>query len=123
MIFLATGTANLGVNKLDKEGNVKESTKGRFYFTAAGPTVAVGEMDPETMKIKEDSVSFFGGWDAAGYLKEALDMLKPHQRTNIPDLAAITKALYKDGIDICEYCRTFNCRDCIVDEWKEEEEE
>lgn len=121
MIFIATGRATLGMNKMDKDGNVTESTPGQFFFTDTGPCVAVGEMDPETMEVKEDSVSLYGDWDAAGYLEKALDKLKPYRKTNIPDFKAITRALWKENIDLCEYCHDQNCSDCVVRQWGEEE--
>lgn len=120
-VFLATGHTHLGMNKRDKDGNITESIPAHFEFAPDGPCVAVGELDPETMKPK-DGPSIYGNWDAAGYLKETMDMLKPNRPVNIPDFKAIILAARKDGTDICEYCQDFNCRDCIVQEWKEEEE-
>lgn len=30
------------------------------------------------------------------------------------------RAAAKDGVDICTYCPDYNCRGCIVNEWKED---
>lgn len=123
LIFLAKGHAHLGMNKVDKDGNVTESTPAQFFFTEDGSSVAVGEIDPETMKINEDSVYLYGDWDAAGYLAETMKRLNPDRLVNIPDFKTIVLRLLKEGIDICDQCPTCNCRDCTVKEWKEEEEE
>lgn len=123
MIFLATGTCTMGMTKRDKDGNVAESTSAQFTFDGTGGSIAIGEMDPDTKKIKEDSVSIFGDWDAAGYLAEVLDLLKPRRQVNIPNFKAIIQAfIEKDNIDFCDYCPNLNCQDCIVKEWKEEVE-
>lgn len=123
LIFLATGHAHFGMNKVDKDGNVTESTPARFFFTEGGSSVAVGEIDPETMKINEDSVSLYGDWDAAGYLAETMKRLNPDRMVNIPDFKTMVLRLLKEGIDICDQCPNCHCRDCTVKEWKEEEEE
>lgn len=123
MIFLATGTVTLGMAKRDKDGNIVESTSARFLWDNNGGSIAIGEMDPETKEINEESVSIFGDWDAAGYLAEVLELIKPRRSINIPDLKAIILAAEKDGTDVCEYCQSCNCQDCIVKEWKEEAEE
>lgn len=123
VIFLATGHTHLGMNKVDKDGNVTESTPAHFEFAPDGPCVAVGELDPKTMEVK-DNPSIFGDWDAAGYLEEAMERLQPRRRANIPDFKAIIQRAYmEDGNDlVCDYCQGLNCRDCIVREWKEEAE-
>lgn len=124
MIFLATGTVTLGMTKRDKDGNVASSTSARFTWDDNGGSIAIGEMDPKTKEINEESVSIFGDWDAAGYLAEALELIKPRRQTNIPDFKSIIQKAYtEDGNDlVCDYCQSCNCRDCIVKEWKEEVE-
>lgn len=124
MIFLATGTVTLGMTKRDKDGNVVSSTPARFTWDDKGGSIAIGYMDDKTKEINEESVSIFGDWDAAGYLKEAMDRLKPRRQINIPDFKAIIQKAYtEDGNDlVCDYCQGLNCRDCIVREWKEEVE-
>lgn len=126
MIFLAKGTCTMGMTKTDKDGNVVESTSAQFTFDGTGGSIAIGEMDPDTKEIKEESVSIFGDWDAAGYLAETMELLKPRRKVNIPDFKAIIQAAYKeDGNDlVCDYCPRagYDCHDCIVKEWKEEAE-
>ena len=121
VIILATGHAHLGMTERDKDGNITKSTAAHFEFAPDGPCVAVGEMDPVTMVVK-DGASVYGDWDAAGYLKEVMEKLQPRRPTNIPDFKALILAAQKDGTDICDYCQGVNCRDCIVNEWKVEEE-
>ena len=84
----------------------------------------VGKLDLETMKPTEPVENVYGDWDAASYLAKALELLKPGRRVNIPDIKSMVQNLWKDaGIDICEHCHDYyNCRDCIVNEWKEEAE-
>lgn len=124
MIFLAKGVCKLGVIQRDKDGNVASSTQAQFTFDDTGSSIAVGEMDPETKEINGELVYIFGDWDAAGYLEEALRLLKPRRRINIPNLRAIVQEAYEeDGCDLlCDYCKSVNCRDCIVREWREEME-
>lgn len=122
MIFLAQGIVTLGRTKRDKDGNIVESTSARFTWNDTGGSIAIGYMDPETKEIDEESVSIFGDWDAAGYLATALELLKPTRPINIPDLVSIIQAAIKDGVDVCDYCQSLNCRDCAVKEWKEDAE-
>ena len=123
MIFLATGHTHLGMNKTDKNGNITETVPAHFEFAPDGPCVAVGELDPETMAPK-DGPSIYGDWDPAGYLQEAMDKLKPSRPGNIPDFKAMYQAAYKNNFDLCDHCNCLNlsCRDCIVNDWKEEVE-
>lgn len=124
MIFLATGTCTMGMTKRDKDGNIVESTPAHFTFDDTGGSIAIGQMDAHSKEIDEESVSVFGDWDAASYLAEVLELLKPRRQVNIPDFKAIIQAfIEKDNIDFCDYCQNLNCRDCIVKEWKEETEE
>ena len=39
---------------------------------------------------------------------------------NLPDFPAIVRAAMADGMDICVYCQSFDCNECIVNEWKSE---
>lgn len=122
VVFLAKGTCTLGRTQTDKDGNVVNSTPAQFTTNAAGGSVAVGLLDPETMQPAEPVSAIFGDWDAAGYLAHALELLNPGRRINIPNLKAIVQAAYwEDGNDLlCDYCQSMNCQDCIVKEWKEE---
>lgn len=45
-------------------------------------------------------------------------MIHPSRQINVPDLEAMIRQATKDGFNICDYCPDFNCRDCIVNEWK-----
>lgn len=122
IIFLAKGTCTLGMSKKDKNGNVTGSTQAQFIFDGIGGSIAIGEMDPDTKEIDAETVSIYGDWDAAGYVAEMLKLLKPARKVNIPDLKAIVQAAYQeDGNDLlCDYCKSMNCYDCIIKEWKEE---
>ena len=122
VVFLAKGKCTLGENRMDKDGNVIESTPARFTIDTAGGSVAVGLLDPDTMHPIEPVTGIFGDWDAAGYMTEVLQLLRPTRQVNIPDLKAIVQAAYQeDGNDLlCDYCKSMNCHNCIVREWKEE---
>lgn len=124
-IFLVTGTATIGMTKTDKEGNVVSRTPAQFTIDDTGGSVAIGELDPETMKPKEPVTGIYGDWDAAGYLAKALELLKPSRTINIPDLRSMILAAIKDGTDFCSYCERqgYYCRDCIIREWEEEARE
>ena len=60
----------------------------------------------------------FGDWQAAEYLARVLEMIHPSRQINVPNLEAMIRQATKDGFNICDYCPDFNCRDCIVNEWK-----
>lgn len=122
VIFLAKGTCSLGRTKTDKDGNVVESTPAQFTTNAAGGSVAVGLLDPKTMQPTGPVSAIFGDWDAAGYMTEVLKLLRPNRVVNIPDLKLIVQAAYlEDGNDLlCDYCKSMNCHNCIIKEWKEE---
>lgn len=62
----------------------------------------------------------YGDWDAAAYLRRVVELIHPNRQINIPDLEAMIRAAAKAGEDICTYCPDCNCRDCIVNEWKED---
>ena len=122
MIFLATGTCQLGVTRRDKDGNIKEESQAQFIEDDTGGSVAVGVMDPQTKEIKEDTVSIYGDWQAADYLREVLEHINPKRAINIPDFKAIIQAAYReDGCSlVCDYCSSLNCMNCVVKEWMEE---
>ena len=122
MVFLATGTCTLGRTQTDRDGNVVESTPAQFTMDNAGGSVAVGLLNPDTLQPSEPVTGIFGDWDAAGYLVEALKLLNPARKVNIPDLEAIVKKAYQeDGNDLlCDYCESRHCPDCIIREWKDE---
>lgn len=123
MIFLAKGTCTMGLTKRDKDGNIVESTSAKFTYNDNGGSVVVGKLDPETMKPVEPLDAVYGDWDAAGYLGNVLELLKPGRKVNIPDFKAMVQNLWKEEhIDICDHCRGYNCSNCIVNQWKEEQE-
>ena len=40
-----------------------------------------------------------------------------------PDFKTIVRRLWEDAhIDICDHCPNFGCSNCIVNDWKNEEE-
>lgn len=125
-IFIATGTCTMGMTKTDKDGNVVSHTPAQFTIDDTGGSVAIGELDPETMKPKGAVTGIYADWDAAAYLAMALELLKPSRPLNIPDFQKLVLAAIEiDNIDICDYCPRagYDCRDCIVREWKEEAKE
>ena len=126
MIFLAKGTCTMGLGKRDKDGNIVEYTPAKFTASEDGNSIVIGKLNPETMKPAEPVDFVYGDWDAASYLGKALELLNPRRRINIPDFKAIIQTAYKeDGNDlICDYCPRagYDCRDCIVKEWKAEVE-
>lgn len=121
IVFLAKGTATMGLTKTDNAGNVVSQMSAEFTVNDTGCSVAVGVLDTETFKPKEPISSLYADWDAAGYLSEALLLLKPNRPDNIPDFKGIIQTAMKDGVDFCEYCRgCSHCPDCIIREWEAE---
>lgn len=124
IIYLAKGTATMGMTKRDADGNIVESKPAQFTFDGTGPCVAIGELDPETFQPKEPIKSLFGDYDAAGYLAQALELLQPSRAVNIPDFKAIIQAAVKENARerdyFCDYCQNWKCSDCIVNEWMDE---
>lgn len=119
MIFMGVGNAHLGVVKHDAAGNVISKTEPHWEPEEAGGCVAMGLLDPETMR-PDGAAEIFGDWDAARYLARVLELLHPNRQINVPDLAAMIRVACKQGVDICDFCPDCNCRDCIVNEWKED---
>ena len=117
MVMLVTGKATMGRIQMDKDGNVVQEIPAKFEEQDGGPCVAVIEEDSETGE--KNASGIFGDWDAAGYLKMALEMLKPERELNIPGFREITMEAMRDGVDLCDYCGKPNCMDCVVKEWKE----
>lgn len=123
-VFLMTGNCTLGCTRQDKDGNVIEHKPAQFTADDAGRCVAVGLLDPETMQPVEPVSGIYGDWDAAAYLEEALKLLNPKRKVNIPDFKYLIQSIIKhDGVDICDHCHSFyKCSDCIIKDWKEEME-
>jgi len=124
MIFLAVGNAYMGMSARDADGNITTKTPPRWENDPAGGCVIVGKLDPETME-QDGPASVYGDYMAAQYLDRALELLRPQRALNIPDLKSIVQAAARDGDEdfLCEHCNGFNCRDCIITEWKEEVED
>lgn len=121
MLFIAKGNVQLGQTKVDEDGNVIEQSNATFSTDENGSCVAVGEFDEDATELNLNIHSIHGDWDAAGYLGEILEALKPQRQVNLPDFKAIFKAALDSGSDFCEYCQKgINCRDCIVKQWEEE---
>lgn len=107
MYFITKGNCFLGANP-------------HFESDDGGGAVAVGEIDEERNEAKDGTVSVFGDWQASKYLGKLLELVDPARQLDIPDFKAITKEMQKDDLDLCAYCHEIKCRDCIVNEWKEE---
>ena len=122
IVFLAKGTTTLGRTQTDKDGNVVSHTPAQFSIDDSGRSVAIGELDPETMEPKGAVTAIYADWDAAAYLSEVLELLKPDRTINIPDFRAIIMSAIKDGTDFCSYCdrQGYYCRDCVIREWEED---
>lgn len=124
VIFLARGTATIGMIKRDADGKVIEQTPAQFTIDGTGGSVGIGTLDPETMK-PTGLECVYGDWDAAAYLAKVLEMMKPDRPINIPDFRGmIHEIAIRERVDICEYCHNagYNCRDCIITEWRNEDE-
>ena len=95
----------------------------RFAETAVphpdGGCIALWTMNPETEE-QEAPARIYGDWQASEYLGDVLAELKPRRKVNLPDFPAIVRAPMADGMDICVYCQSFGCNECIVNEWKSE---
>ena len=124
MIFIAKGVYRLGRVEKDKDGNVIEEIPPCFEEKPNGSSVVVGIINSET-KEQEGDADIFGDWDAAQYLTKVLQLIAPTRSVNIPNFKEIVRNAYNEGTYICEHCpRDFTfCRDCIVEEWKNETEE
>lgn len=120
-IFLAKGTAMIGMTTTDAQGNVTSHRPPQFKIDGKGSCIAIGELDTETMKVVEPVSNVYGDYDAAGYLAKILELLKPDRPINIPDIKGIVLALERENVDICDYCEDngYMCRDCIVSQWRD----
>lgn len=127
-LFMATATVRLGQTTRDKDGNVIKHTPPACEFDPKGGSVVVGKL-----KITDDGMEpdgpadVFGDWDAAGYLRQALEIIKPSRRHNIPNFEGIVKDMVAKSYDkdcpFLEHCGSVFCRDCVVTQWIEETEE
>lgn len=119
MIFLCTGDYHLGRIEKDIDGNVIKETSPHFEENDKGGCVIVGRLNPET-KEQIDSADIFGNYKASAYLKKTLELLQPNRSVDIPNFKEIFLSAFNDGFDICDYCKDFQCANCIIEEWKED---
>ena len=119
IICIAKGTATMGHTTIGHGGEVTSQTPARWEHDPDGGCVALWTMNPETME-QETPARIYGDWQAAEYLGDVLAELKPRRKVNLPDFPEIVRAAMDDGVDLCEYCRSFGCNECIVNEWKNE---
>ena len=117
LIGIGVGTAHMGSMKTGPHGEVLSVTTARWETEPAGGCVAIWPLNPETME-QDGPAEVFGDWQAAEYLARALEMIRHSRQINVPNLEAMIRQATKDGFNICDYCPDFNCRDCIVNEWK-----
>ena len=113
VIGIGVGTAKMGRICKDKAGNVTEQSTARWDADPTGGSVAIWPMDPEKME-PSGPAEVYGDWDAAG----GTDPPKPADQHTGP--GGHDPSRRKAGEDICTYCPDYNCRDCIVNEWKED---
>lgn len=119
IICIAKGTATMGHTTIGRGGEVTSREPARWEPDPAGGCIALWTMNPETME-QETPARIYGDWQAAEYLGDVLAELKPHRKVNLPDFPEIVRAAMDDGVDLCEYCQSFGCNECIVNEWKNE---
>lgn len=101
------------------DGKIISQTPARWEHDPDGGCVALWTMNPETEE-QEAPARIYGDWQASEYLGDVLAELKPRRKVNLPDFPAIVRAAMADGMDICVYCQSFDCNECIVNEWKSE---
>lgn len=124
-LFMATATVRLGRTTRDKDGNVIKHDPPACEFDPEGGSIVVGKL-----KITDDGMEpdgpadVFGDWDAGGYLRKALEVIKPSRRHNLPDFEGIVKGMVAESSDkdcpFFEHCSSVFCRDCVVNQWIEE---
>ena len=124
-LFMAVGTCRMGHTTRDGAGNVVEHTDPSFTPDPNGGSVVVGKLKITDDGMEPDGpVDVFGDWDAAAYLRRALEIIEPKRRHNIPDFEGIIKDMVAQSFDkdcpFIERCKTMYCRDCIVNEWTKE---
>ena len=78
------------------------------------------DYEPGNRGTGSPGARIYGDWQASEYLGDVLAELKPRRKVNLPDFQAIVRAAMADGVDICVYCQSFGCNECIVNEWKNE---
>lgn len=118
-VFLVKGTYTFGRVTQHKDGT-KEHIPAKFTPSDSGGCVLVAKVSLATM----DSVapaSLFGDYQAAEYLGEALDLIAPSRRPDVPNLENVFKNVGKkrEECPLLEYCSNF-CYDCKLHEWMTE---
>lgn len=119
IICIAKGTATMGLTTRGADGKIISQTPARWEHDPDGGCVALWTMNPETEE-QEAPARIYGDWQASEYLGDVLAELNPRRKVNLPDFPAIVRAAMADGMDICVYCQSFGCNECIVNEWKNE---
>ena len=119
IICIAKGTATIGLTTRGADVQIISQTPARWEHDPNGGCVALWTMNPETEE-QEAPARIYGDWQASEYLGDILAELKPRRKVNLPDFPAIVRAAMADGVDICVYCQSFDCNECIVNEWKSE---
>lgn len=120
IVCIGIGDATMGRRTLGPNGEVVSETKAHWESNPQGGSVAVWTASEKTDE-PEGPVELYGDWDAAHYLPRVLELLHPHRQLNVPDLKSMILAAEKDGYGLCDYCQRhgYDCRDCIITEWKE----
>lgn len=127
-LFMATGTCRLGQTTRDGDGNIIKQTPPSFEPDQNGGSVIVGRIKFTDDGMEQDGpADVFGDWDAAGYLRQALEIIKPSRRHNIPNFEGIIKTMaikrHDNECPFLEHCESVFCQDCIVSQWIEDTEE
>jgi hypothetical protein len=121
-LFLATGNCYLGRKTTDENGNVIKETPPRFEYADNGSCIVISELDPKTMDpIGAGEV--YGDFNASAYLERVLEILEPVRGSDIPNFKEIILSALENQVDICEYCKNMDCKNCIVNDWKGEYEQ
>lgn len=119
VIGIGVGTAKMGRICKDKAGNVTEQSTARWDadpHRRIGGDLANGPGEDGTeragggvRRLGRGRLSPPGG---------GTDPPKPADQHTGP--GGHDPSRRKAGEDICTYCPDYNCRDCIVNEWKED---
>lgn len=119
VIGIGVGDAIMGRTRRDENGNIMEQSAARWDANPPAVRWRSGQWTRRRWN-RAGRRKCTGTGDAARYLARVVDLIHPNRQINIPDLEAMIRAAAKDGVDICTYCPDYNCRDCIVNEWKED---
>lgn len=120
VLLVGRGNAHFGRTDVDAAGNIVKRTEAGWDPDPEGGSIAICELDPETMKQTEPA-EVYGDWAASVFLRRVLEKLGPGRHINIPDMAAIIKGAIRDGFEPCEHCTAVgDCQDCVITEWKGE---